>query len=98
MKVLFDQNFDPRPLPPLRAADHDVTVIALEYPPGLPDREVVAIAQREGRLLLTHDRDFGDLVVHDQLPHSGVIYLRMRRTSADAKLARLTQVLADYAN
>lgn len=98
MRLLLDQNFDRRLLLPLRQAGHNVTVVSINYPPGIPDREVVVIAQREGCLLLTHDRDFGELIIREQLPHAGVIYLRLRRTTAQAKLERLTQVLTDYAD
>src|ERR1700674_5331695 len=98
MRVLCDQNFDRRLLPIMRHHGHDVTVVALDYPPGLPDRQVLAIAHREGRILLTNDRDFGELAISEQLPHAGIIYLRLRRSSAATKWERLAAVLTEYAN
>jgi len=98
MKFLFDQNFDRRLLSPLLAVGHDVTVVSKDYAAGLPDREVLAIANAEGRILLTNDRDFGELAVDQQLPHSGIIYLRLRRTSAATKLERLLAVLTEFAD
>lgn len=97
MKFQCDQNFDRRLLQPLRDAGHDVTVVAIDYPAGIPDREVLAIAHREQRILLTFDRDFGELAVREQLPHAGIIYLRVRPTTVAVKLARLTEVLTTYA-
>jgi predicted nuclease of predicted toxin-antitoxin system len=95
---LFDQNFDRRLLPLLRTLGRDVKVVAIDYPPGIPDRQVLALAYEEGRILLTNDRDFGELAVREQLPHAGIIYLRMRRVSAEAKWERLAAVLRDNAD
>ena len=96
MRLLFDQSFDRRLLQPLRDAGHDVTVVAIDYPPGISDRDVLAIAEREQRILLTFDRDFGELAIHEQTPHAGIIYLRTRPTTVAYKLARLNEVFATY--
>jgi predicted nuclease of predicted toxin-antitoxin system len=45
----------------LRAAGHDVTYVA-EVAASLGDTDVIALAMRENRVLLTEDKDFGDLV------------------------------------
>ncbi|MGY0573825.1 DUF5615 family PIN-like protein [Bradyrhizobium sp. RDM12] len=45
----------------LRGAGHDVLYIA-EFAASLSDMELIALASREGRLLLTADKDFGELV------------------------------------
>jgi predicted nuclease of predicted toxin-antitoxin system len=97
VKFLLDQNFDHRLIGPLRANGHDVTIVAVDYPPGMPDRDVLVIAHREGRVVLTNDRDFGELAVREKLPHAGIIYLRLRRTTAAAKWERLNEVLREHA-
>jgi hypothetical protein len=61
MKFLLDQNADRRFASYLRGLGHEVTVVSVDYPPGLPDADILAIAQREGRVILTNDRDFGSL-------------------------------------
>lgn len=48
-----------------------------DYPHGLPDPDVLGIAYREKRVLITHDRDFGGLVFVELLPHAGVILFRL---------------------
>ncbi|HTE85271.1 MAG TPA: DUF5615 family PIN-like protein [Dehalococcoidia bacterium] len=98
MRFLLDQNFDRRLVPRLREAGHDVAVVGIHHTPGLPDVDVLMAAHQEGRILLTNDRDFGDLVVRRCIPHAGVIYLRMRRSTAEAKWQRLSQVLHDNAD
>ena len=58
----------------LQAADHDVIWVGeWAFDPG--DHEILARAHNEGRILLTLDKDFGELaIVHGQ-PHSGIIRL-----------------------
>jgi len=45
----------------LRDAGHDASYVA-EFAAGLSDADVIAMASAEGRVLLTEDKDFGDLV------------------------------------
>lgn len=98
MKFLLDQSTDARLIAYLRSQGHDATRIAADYPSGLPDTEVLAIAVREGRILITDDRDFGELVFVQRQPHTGVIYLRLGEYADLAtKTARLAFVLDRYA-
>ncbi|MCL4489624.1 MAG: DUF5615 family PIN-like protein [Chloroflexi bacterium] len=73
MKFLLDESADLPLAMFLRESGHDVTAIAHDYPQALKDREVLAIAYREQRILLTNDRDFGELIFRQRLPHSGVV-------------------------
>ena len=97
MKFLLDQSTDARLIAYLRTHGHDATRIAKEHPAGLPDVQVLAIAHAEGRILVTDDRDFGELVFRLRQPHSGVIYLRLGEYSElETKIERLEHVLARY--
>jgi len=96
MKFLLDQSTDARLGTYLRGLKHDATRIGAEYPSGLLDLTVLAIAHREGRILITDDRDFGELVMRSQQPHAGVIYLRLGSYAAlSVKIARLAYVLTE---
>ena len=97
MKFLLDQNVDRRFAAYLRGLGHDVTIISVDYPPGLPDQDVLAIAHREGRIVLTNDRDFGELVFRQHAPHAGVIYFRLYTPDFAGKRDRLATVLTEYA-
>ncbi len=77
MRFLLDESTDARLGPWLRSLGHDVSAIAADHPAVLKDHEVLAIARREGRTLITDDRDFGELIFARNLPHAGVIYLRL---------------------
>lgn len=99
MRFLLDQSSDARLIPHFRSLGHEATRIARDYPAGLPDSEVLAVAHREERILITDDRDFGELVFQHFHPHSGVIYLRL---GDDADIAtkrdRINHVLAFHAD
>src|SRR6184192_4439104 len=77
MKFLFDQSADFRLIPHLRHLGHDVHVISRDYPPGLPDEDVLEIARKEKRVLIVADRDFGELIFQQGLAHAGVIFFRL---------------------
>src|ERR1022692_4368954 len=73
MRFLADENF-PRPaLEALLKAGWDVVSIAEECP-GVPDEDVAALCAAQERILLTFDKDFGELVFYRGLPAgSGVV-------------------------
>ena len=98
MKFLFDQSADFRLIPYLRQLGHDVAAISRNYPPGLPDEDVLAIAGQERRILVLADRDFGELIFHHGLSHAGVIFFRLPGAKLQTKIAQLTTVLDAYAD
>lgn len=52
--------------------------------PSIKDSEVMDIAIREKRLILTFDRDYGELIFkHNYKPEKGVIYLRLNEFLPD---------------
>lgn len=75
---------------------HDVATIARDHPQTLSDRQVLATALGEQRILITNDSDFGELVVRFELPHAGVIYFRLEETDIATKIGGLAQVLRDH--
>jgi predicted nuclease of predicted toxin-antitoxin system len=97
MKFLFDQSADFRLIPHLRERGHDVAVISRNYPPGLADADVLAIARAERRVLVVADRDFGELIFHQGLTHAGVLFFRLPGATLQAKIEHLTTVLEEHA-
>lgn len=77
MRILADENID-RPIAAwLRKQGHDV-VEAVNVAPEAADAELIAMSRREGRVLMTFDRDIGRLIQSESAPHPGVVYLRLR--------------------
>lgn len=79
----------------LRAHGHDVLYVA-ESAAGLSDSDVVALALREERLLLTEDKDFGDLVFRRERSIPGVVLVRIGSETAMLKTARLMSAIERY--
>ena len=96
MKFLLDQSADFRLIPHLRQLGHDVHVISRQYPPGLPDEDVLAIARGERRILIVADRDFGELIFHQGIAHAGVIFFRLPGATLQTKIEQLTTALNEY--
>ena len=64
--------------------------------PGASDPSVLAWAAREQRILLTFDRDFGELAFRGGTAGSaGVILLRLTLPSPESAARRITRILAD---
>jgi predicted nuclease of predicted toxin-antitoxin system len=77
MRLLADQNVPGDAVARLRAAGHDVAWVRLDAP-GSPDADVLARAVGEGRILLSFDKDFGELAWRAGLPAAGgFILLRL---------------------
>src|SRR5215831_8752906 len=98
MKFLLDQSADFRLIPHLRELGHDVTAISRNYPPGLPDEDVLTIAQEEARILIVADRDFGELIFHQALAHAGVIFFRLPGATLQTKIDHLDRVLEEHSD
>jgi predicted nuclease of predicted toxin-antitoxin system len=96
MKFLFDQSADFRLIPHLRQLGHDVQAVSRNYPPGLPDEDVLEIARKERRILIVADRDFGELIFQQGLVHAGVIFFRLPGAKLQTKIEQLNIVLEEY--
>ena len=76
MKILADENFPAPSVRYLRERGHDVRSVA-EHSPGESDAANLRVAHEEDRVIITFDRDFGELVFRHRMPApAGVIYLR----------------------
>lgn len=92
MHVVADENV-PRPvINRLRADGHVIHSIS-EMSAGLPDTGVLATSQALSLVLITHDRDFGELAVRQGLPVAGVILLEVERLSLGRHIERISECL-----
>jgi predicted nuclease of predicted toxin-antitoxin system len=72
----------------LRASGHDVISMS-DVAPRATDAEVMSRANSEIRLLLTEDKDFGDLVFRQARPVPAIVLLQIDSTRRSHKGARL---------
>ncbi len=75
MKVVADESVEGQTVAALRAAGYDVHFIA-EVSPGIDDSAVLDYSRRENALLVTADKDFGELIHRDREAHCGVLLIR----------------------
>ena len=98
MRFLANENFPGDAIAALRAAGHDIVSVRLGAP-GASDEEVLAWAVREQRVLLTFDKDFGELARASGLPPTcGIVLFRLPMTKPGEVGRRLAQILASRAD
>lgn len=76
MRFVADESIDFPVIEVLRENNFNVFSIA-ETTPSISDDEVLAIAYQKGIVLLTQDKDFGDLIFRDHHRHMGVVLIRL---------------------
>jgi predicted nuclease of predicted toxin-antitoxin system len=93
MRILANENFPLDAVVLLRSDGHDVWWVRSEAP-GMTDREVLHRATSDDRLLVTFDKDFGELAFNARLSVTTGIVLFRTRAPSSAQLARfVSQVL-----
>ena len=82
MRFLANENFPGDTVIELRGAGHDVVWIRTDAP-GMLDADILAWALREDRILLTFDKDFGELAYRAGLPATcGIVLFRLPMPAA----------------
>lgn len=95
MKFLADECCDGALVLSLRMAGHDVRYVA-EDMKGASDDAVLGAAVGEGRLLLTEDKDFGELALRFGRPVVGIVLLRIDPARREKKWPRLKALIAQF--
>lgn len=93
MKFLADESCAGPVIYALRKAGHDVLAVS-DIAAGAADEEVLDRALRENRVLITEDRDFGNLVYGRAHPSAGVVLVRFHTSARGAKPAAVVAAVA----
>ena len=97
LKFLVDMGVGTKVESWLIANGHDVTTVrALD--PRLPDQTILQIAARENRIVVTMDKDFGDMVYRDSHIHAGVLLLRLEAAASHEKVRIVAGIVSQHAN
>jgi len=94
MRLVADQNVERPVVVLLREAGHDLLYIA-ESAPGIPDTEVLRLADQEARLLITNDKDFAELAFLQRKTETGILLVRMPLARSLQKAERIIELLED---
>jgi predicted nuclease of predicted toxin-antitoxin system len=92
MKLLADESVESAVEGALREEGHDLVSVA-ETSPGATDRRVLARAKREGRVLLTNDKDFAELAFLQRTASAGILLIRLPHFRAATKARRVAEVV-----
>lgn len=95
MNLVADENLDKSLVERLRDQGHDV-VYVVDLEPGVDDASVLRLANERGALLVTEDKDFGELVFRQRLIHAGVILVRLAGIAPATKAEIVAKLLAEH--
>ena len=94
-EALADEGVDAGIVARLRSNGHDVVYVA-ELSPGVTDDVVLELANVEGRLLVTADKDFGELVFRLYRVAFGVLLVRLCGLSTESKAEAVARVVGEH--
>jgi len=66
--------------------------------PRMSDSKIIGIAAKDNRIIITMDKDFGELVYNSVLIHKGILLLRTENCSGDKKVKILSEILINYSS
>lgn len=78
MRFLLDENISRTVSRGLCDAGHDVMHVLDTRYRARPDAELIQFAKKEKRIIITHDKDFGNIILFPARNHAGVILMRLR--------------------
>jgi predicted nuclease of predicted toxin-antitoxin system len=98
MSLLADEGVERQVVERLRRDGHTVIYVA-EMEPGIADNLVLERANSVAAILLTADKDFGELVFREgQLSSGGVVLIRLGGLSADLKAQAVSDAFREHAS
>ena len=96
MKFLADMGISPRTAAFLRGLGHDAVHLYDEDLGRLSDPAILRKARAEGRVLLTHDLDFGELMAASGAELPSVVIFRLRDMRPEQVNAYLGKVVTEH--
>ena len=96
MNIIADESIDGPIVTQLRQDGHNVEYVA-EMAPGISDDAVLEHANHRQAVLMTADKDFGELVFRLQKMSCGVILVRLPGLTPSSKARLVSASLRSYA-
>lgn len=97
MNFLADESVDRQVVDRLRQDGHPTSSVA-EMEPGISDDKVLARSHQEQAVLLTADKDFGELVYRQKRVLHGVVLVRRASLSPERKAEITAAVIREHGN
>ena len=64
----------------------------------MSDQDIIRLAVLENRIVITMDKDFGELVYHSRMDHSGILLLRLEDATGPEKQQVIEEILTKHAD
>jgi predicted nuclease of predicted toxin-antitoxin system len=97
MKFLADENVEKPIVDMLRESGHDVLYIS-EFMKRSIDEQLLDQANDESRILLTNDKDFGEIVYLQGKNNIGVILMRFVSERSTIKTKFMSHLIANFSD
>lgn len=97
MKFLVDECVGPTVARWLKQNNYDAISI-YDGIPGIDDNSVLQKSLLESRILITSDKDFGEMIFKNKMQHCGIILLRLIDERPSNKIGVLDSILKNYAH
>ena len=95
MKFLADVNVEKTVIEEIITLGYNVKCVT-DINPGMSDTEVLTTANSEDRILITNDKDFGEIVFRQKLLCSGIILIRVNNQDIQEKARLIKKLLIFY--
>ncbi len=97
LKFLVDESSGKKLYNFLKLNNMDVLFVGDLFPESL-DSDILEFAEKEKRILITNDKDFGELIFRLGKPTIGVISLRLKKDSPENKQKYILNVITNFYN
>lgn len=95
MRIVADENVDRPVIQRLREDGHEVVAI-LETEPGASDHDVLESANASRAVLLTADRDFGELAYRLRQVATGVVLIRLAGLTPQSRAQAVSDLFRNH--
>ena len=96
MRFLVDECTGPKVAEWLRDENHEVFSV-FDEARGATDNDILTKAFSENWILITNDKDFGEMVFRERRTHHGVVFMRLEDERSANKIEVLRRLLKGYA-
>jgi predicted nuclease of predicted toxin-antitoxin system len=96
MRFLVDECIGPFVARWLREQGHEVFSV-FDAAQGIGDGEVLTKAVAENWIVITNDKDFGEMIFRERRKHRGVVFMRLNDERSANKIEVLRQLLENHA-
>ena len=95
LTFVADESCDFAVVRALRKAGFDVLAV-VEAKPGAPDSEILKVATRQGSIILTEDKDFGEWVFAHGQSAEGVVLIRFPAKMRQGMIEAVVEVVTEH--